>query len=300
MRQNKNNKRAAYRRGEKASIFLRKGMIFFAAVILIAVIGLGLKLAANAFTVSNIIVSGNHHLENQDVIKSSGIRRGESLLELSFKDVEKSAKKNFWIKGISMRKEFPDTVSLIIEESTPKALLSLRGETSLVDARGEVLDKISGEGTPFLPVIKDIDPLINKEAIIEALDLVDVLSEKKRLEGKESIEIWLESYGLAMKIDGDMLKVGYGKYTEKFDKWKSLEPEIRKMETAVEYVDLRFDDVIVQPVKKEEAVKPVKKEETAETVKKDAAVQMVKKDVPVKTAKKKAAVKTKKKVKKRS
>lgn len=284
-------------------------MIFFSAVILIAVIGLGMKLAASAFTVKNIIVSGNHHLEDEDVIKSSGIWRGESLIELSFKDVEKSAKKNFWIKGISMRKEFPDTVSIIIEESSPKALLSLRGETSLVDERGEVLDKISGEGTPFLPVIKDIDPLINKEAIKEALEMVDVLSEKKRLEGKESIEIWLESYGLAMKMDGDMLKIGYGKYTEKFDKWKSLEPEIRKMETAVEYVDLRFDDVIVQPVKKEEIPKSVKKGETVQTAKKDAAVQTVKKeetvqtvkkDVLVKTAKKKAAVKTKKKVKKKS
>lgn len=281
-------------------------MLFFSAVILIAVIGLGMKLAASTFTVKNIIVSGNHHLEDEDVIKSSGIWRGESLIELSFRDVEKNARKNFWIKEISMRKEFPDTVALIIEESSPKALLSLRGETSLVDARGEVLDKISGEGTPFLPVIKDIDPLINKEAIKEALSLVDVLSEKKRLEGKESIEIWLESYGLAVKMDGDMLKIGYGKYTEKFDKWKALEPEIRKMETAVEYVDLRFDDVIVQPVKKEEKPKSVKKEETVQTAEKDAAVQTVKKeetvkkDVPVKTAKKKVKARTKKKVKKRS
>lgn len=290
MRPNNNRKRAAYRRGEKASIFLRRGVILFSAVILIAVIGIGVKLAASTFTVKNIIVSGNHHLEDEDVIKSAGIRRGESLMDLSFKDIEKRAKKNFWIKGISMRKDFPDTVSLIIEESFPKALLSLRGETSLVDGRGEVLDKISGEGTPFLPVIKDIDPLINKEAVKEALDLVDVLSEKGRLEGKESIQIWLESYGLAVKIDSDMLKVGFGNFTEKFDKWKALEPEIRKLEDPIDYVDLRFSDVIVQKTKKEAIEKkPVKKEAAADAVKKEETVQ---------TAKKVTRVKPKKKVKK--
>lgn len=263
MRPNKKKKRAGYRRGEKVYIFLKTGSIILSAVIIIAVIGIGVKLAANTFTIKKIIVSGNHHLEDADVIASAGIRRGASLMDLSFNDIEKKAKKNFWIKGISMRKEFPDTVALIIEESFPKALLSLSGEISLVDGRGEVLDKISGESTPFLPVIKDIDPKINKEAVKEALDLVDVISEKKRLEGKESIEIWLESYGLAMKIDGDILKVGYGKYTEKFDKWKALEPEIRKLEDPIDYVDLRFDDVIVQRIKKE----PIKKESTKKEVK---------------------------------
>lgn len=231
-------------------IFLRRGIVVLSAVIIVAVIGLGVKLAARTFTVKNIIVSGNYHLEDEEVIKSSEIKEGDSLLALSFNDIEKKFRHNAWIREVSLRKEFPDTVSIMIRESVPKVLLSLKGETFLADERGKVLEKINDEGTPFLPVIKDIDPYKKRDALSEALKLVDVLLEKKILEGKESIEIRLESYGLAVKMDGEIIKVGYKNYSEKFDKWKALEPEIRKREGSIKYVDLRFDDVIVKPLRR--------------------------------------------------
>jgi cell division septal protein FtsQ len=42
--------------------------------------------------------------------------------------------------------------------------------------------------------------------------------------------------------------VGYGNYSKKFDRWIELEPELRKKEMSILYVDLRFkDSVIVKP-----------------------------------------------------
>jgi hypothetical protein len=47
------------------------------------------------------------------------------------------------------------------------------------------------------------------------------------------------------------VKVGYGKYNEKIDRWKNLEAEIRRRNIMIDYVDLRFmDKVIVKPLKK--------------------------------------------------
>ena len=129
-------------------------------------------------------------------------------------------------------------------------MLNLNGDIFLADERGRVLEKVDDPSTSFLPVINDIDPQKEKEALSEAIRLVDVLSEKGMFEGKESIEIGLESYGLAMKMDGEIIKVGYKDYAEKFERWKVLEPEIRKREGAIKYVDLRFDDVIVKPLRK--------------------------------------------------
>jgi cell division protein FtsQ len=249
-RKNKNKKRSAYWRGERITIFFRRGMIALFAVIIVAVIGLGVKLAARTFTVKKIIVSGNYHLEDEEVIRSSKIRLGDSLVDLSFVDVRESFRENAWIKDVSLRKQFPDTVSIKIEEASPKVLLSLNGETFLADEEGRMLEKIEGQSASFLPVINDIDPLKEREALSEAMKLVDALSEKGLLEGKESVEIGLESYGLAMKIDGEIIKVGYKDYAEKFEKWKVLEPEIRKRGGAIKYVDLRFDDVIVKPFRK--------------------------------------------------
>ncbi len=232
------------------TIFLRRGVVFLSAVIIVTVVGLGVKLAAKTFTVQNIVVSGNYHLEDDHVIRSAEINEGDSLIDLSLQTVKERVKNNAWIRNVSIRKEFPDTVSIMIEESSPKVILSLKGEKLLVDERGEVLEKIDGEGTSFLPVINDIDPQKEADAFAEALKLVEVISEKGVIDGKESIEIGLEPYGLAMKIDGEVIKVGYENYSEKFDKWQVLEPEIRKREGDIKYVDLRFDDVIVKPLRK--------------------------------------------------
>ncbi|MBI4843317.1 MAG: FtsQ-type POTRA domain-containing protein [Nitrospirae bacterium] len=260
MRQKKGNRRrAAYRRGEKSLMFLRRGAIILITLIIIAAAGFGIKLAANVFTVEKVKVSGNYHLDERDVISSSGIRRGESLISLSLKDVEERFRQNAWIREVSLRKQFPDTVSITVKESAPKVLLALNGETFLADERGKVLEKVNEIGTQFLPVINNIDAEKDGKALSEALKLVDALSQKGILEGKESVEIRLEPYGLAMKMDGEELRVGYRDYEKKFERWKALEPEIRKRGLAVEFVDLRFDDVIVQPLI------PVKKEAAAKT-----------------------------------
>jgi hypothetical protein len=61
----------------------------------------------------------------------------------------------------------------------------------------------------------------------------------------------LKPYGLVVNMDGEYVKVGYGRYAEKFGRWKALESEIRKKNIAIDYVDLRFEnEVIVKPLKK--------------------------------------------------
>ena len=91
----------------------------------------------------------------------------------------------------------------------------------------------------------------NKKDISEALKLIASLSEKNILSSRESIEIGTETYGLSVNMDGEFMKVGYGDYSEKFDRWIELEPEIRKRGVLIKYIDLRFkDSVIVKPIKK--------------------------------------------------
>ena len=98
-------------------------------------------------------------------------------------------------------------------------------------------------------MIKDIS-LKNEKGMREAIKLVDALSKKNVLARRETIEIGLASYGLKMNIDGELIKVGFGNYAAKFDRWVELEPEIREKGMPIQYVDLRFkDSVIVKPLK---------------------------------------------------
>ncbi len=247
----RSRQRSAYWRGEKMIIFCKRGIIALSIFIFIAGVVSGLRFLADVFPVENILVSGNNNLDKSDIIGTLNIRSGESLFRLSLGEVETRLKRNAWIKKVSLRKQFPDTIMIDVEEAVPKALLRFKEHMFLVGKDGNILEEIQNKSTPFLPVIVGINPKKDRGGIKEALKLIDVLAEKDILSSKESVEVMLKAYGLVMNMDGEYVKVGYGKYTEKLGRWKNLEEEIRRKNINVDYVDLRFNnEVIVKTLKK--------------------------------------------------
>jgi cell division protein FtsQ len=246
----KKKRKVAYRRGEKAVIFFRRGTVVLLAIVIVAASVLGVKALTYQFSINDIKVIGNYHLEHKDVISSVKIEKGEPLLKISLKDIEERLVQNAWVKSASIKKQLPDTLLIRIVEAEPMALLSLKKRLYLMDGEGELLERLEGNGVPFLPVIKNINPKKKKD-MTEALKLVGALNEKNIIANRESIEIGVEPYGLRMNLDGELIKVGYGNYSDKFDRWLALEPEIRKKGLPIKYVDLRFkDSVIIKPLDK--------------------------------------------------
>lgn len=247
----KNNKqKSAYRRGEQVAVYLKWGTFVLLGVIAAAALVLGIKVLTRHFSVNEIVVSGNYHLDKEDIVKSMKITKGFPLLDISSSDINKRLGENPWIKSVALKKQFPGTLLIKVEEAAPKALLSVKDKLYIIDENGNILERINGESTPFLPVIKEIGP-DNKKDISEALKLISTLAQKNILGIMESIEIGTETYGLFVKLDGELIKVGYGDYPAKFDRWIELEPEIRKRGLPIKYIDLRFkDSVIVKPLNK--------------------------------------------------
>jgi cell division septal protein FtsQ len=231
------------------AMFFKRGTLFFLIIIPIALTTLGVKWFIQNFHLRTVLVSGNYHLDEKDIVESSGIRKGESLMDIRFSVIDKKLKENAWIREVALRKQFPGTLVIKVEEAVPKVLLRSKKRLYLLSGDGKILERIKGDLTPFLPVIKDIS-IKNTKGIREAIKLVDALSKKNVLDHRETIEIGLESYGLKVNIDGELIKVGYGNYAAKFDRWVELEPEIREKGMPIQYVDLRFkDSVIVKPLK---------------------------------------------------
>ncbi len=243
-------RKAAYRQGEKAAIFFKRGTMLLLAVVIVAASVLGVKALSYQFGINEIQIIGNYHLEKKDVISRSKIEKGEPLLKINLGEIENRLEQNAWIKSASIKKRLPDTLLIKIEEAEPMALLNLKKRLYLMDGDGELLERLKGDGIPFLPVIKNINPK-KKEDMKEALKLVSILNDKNIIADRDSIEIGVESYGLKINMDGELIKVGYGDYSAKFDRWMALEPEIRKKGLPIKYVDLRFkDSVIVKPLNK--------------------------------------------------
>lgn len=255
MQSKRSKKRSAYWRGEKLIIFFRRGIIFLLLVALVTSAVLGARALSQVFPVKNILVSGNYHLDENEIKRVANIN-DRSLLRLSLDDLKTSIERNAWIKTVVLRKQFPDTIMMNVEEAEPKALLRNEGHMFLLDAGGNILEEIEDSGTPFLPVLRGINPEKDIGGVLEALKLIDALSEKNMLSGKESVEILLKTYGLVLNMDGEYIKVGYGEYAKKLGRWQDLEAEIKKKNITVDYVDLRFDnEVIVKPLKQKKKIK---------------------------------------------
>ncbi len=264
-RQDKRSKqRSAFRSGEKILFFLKRGVIVLSVVAFIVLVILGAKLSARPFIIRTIEVSGNQNVEEYD-IKRAALKDGESLLGVSFGELEARIKRIAWIKKVSLRKQFPDTLLVHVEETTPKALLKFNGSLFLVDSQGKLLEEIKEKGMYFLPLIAEVDPVRDRGGILEALKLVDALTEKNILSGKESTEIRREPVGLTMNMDGETLIMGYGEYRDKLVRWKELEPELRKKNINMVYVDLRFKDKVI--------VKPFRPAERTQTASRTQAVR---------------------------
>ncbi|GAB4536424.1 MAG: hypothetical protein Fur0020_04400 [Thermodesulfovibrionia bacterium] len=250
MRSNK-RKRSAYRRGDRLMEAMKRVSILLSIIGAISLIIFIIMVSADLLIIREIEVSGNQHLDKTDLLRGSGLHEGISLLTLSLNDAERWLKDNPWIREVSLRKQFPDTLVIRVKETTPRALLNHRGSLFLIDDRGSIIQEITDKTYRFLPVI-NIDPKTNRRELMESLRLVQALEEGDLLSKAESIDIGLESYGLFMRIDGKLLKIGYDNYSEKLKKWATIHEELKRADLKMEYVDLRFKDVIIKPIAKQE------------------------------------------------
>jgi cell division protein FtsQ len=199
--------------------------------------------------VKHIAFIGNRHLTDDELIALARVHVGESLITISNRKVSQRLLKSPWIRSVSVRKEFPARLSVVIEESVPFALLDMNGHLFLVDEKGEFLEELKDDSIPFLPVIAG-DPFKEREGFSEAIKLAKLMNDRGFLSETDHIEIMIRKpHELALTIDGTVVKMGAGRYEEKLERLINLEDEIKSRGIFVDYIDLRFaNKAIVKPM----------------------------------------------------
>jgi len=201
------------------------------------------------FPLREVVCYGNLHLSETELRSMTGLNGGEGLFHISTKGISEKLLKSPWIKNVSIRKEFPHSVSIRIYESSPFAILEMKGRSFLVDEKGKMLEEMKG-AIPFLPVIA-ADPFEDRQDFMEALHLARVLKDKKIATERGRVEIVAGKgpESISMVLDGVLIKIGQGDYEQKLSRLFQLEGEIKKRAITVDYVDLRFANrVVVKPI----------------------------------------------------
>ena len=155
-----------------------------------------------------------------------------------------------WIKEIRVRKNFPSTLKVAIEDRHPAALLQ-KSHICLIDRDGVTLQEVDSLNSWDLPLFVDSKDF--KENIAEKLDLGWALLDSLDPSEREEIAVIdlteYENAKVKFKESPTWVILGDSRFHERLKLYRAQE-SLFKQYGALEYVDLRFEErIYIKPQK---------------------------------------------------
>ena len=197
---------------------------------------LNIKINLPFFKIKNIDFRNQLYLEEN--IKSDIINNftNKSLINLSKKNLNKHFEKSKWVNSYKLKKKYPNTILIILNEHKPIAIYSKDNLSYLVNNNYTLTKKIINTQT-------DID-LINLKGEFDAKQFKDIYSNLIITNFLKKVkEIKIKSLNRMDLLLFNNIKVSFGEYSSK----KQIEvlKQILKKYPNIERVDLRNEGRVV-------------------------------------------------------
>ena len=247
----------------------RRWVLFFTAVV--APVGIAsyflttFALSSPCFelhSADDIQVTGNQFVSREEVANALGLPLhagsgpGAKVFRLSLTAQRKQVEAIAWVRSAALTRVLPNRLVVHVTERTPVAFANMGGHVSLMDSEGALLDKPESAFFDF-PVITGLG---SNASLVERRNRIALYQDFMRQLGEEiSYSGWIVSE--ADLADGDDLKAmlvrgrqtlqvhfGHENFLQRFHTFLALLPELRKSNTPLDSVDLRFrNQVVVNP-----------------------------------------------------
>ena len=218
---------------------------------------IGFVLASDALTVTRITVQGNQRMSRGEVL---GLLEGLSGTSIVLIDLESWRQKLLmspWVADASIRRMFPGTLAVAIEERQPIGIGRIKGTLFLIDRTGTVIDEFGPNYADFdLPIIDGLSPIGEEGQAVDEVRaalagrLMSELASRPKLAGQVSQIDVTDSRNAIVLLKGDtaLLRVGDENFIQRLQSYLDLMPALRERMPDIDYVDLRFDErVYVRP-----------------------------------------------------
>jgi len=114
------------------------------------------------FEVKRVELTGIKHMDRLTVYAIAFDQHSMAMPQVDLEAVRAKLLRYGWVEDARVSRRLPDTLVVDIVERTPAAVWQYQGRLRLVDASGVVLEDVSGEATPDLPLL--IGPNANRHA----------------------------------------------------------------------------------------------------------------------------------------
>ena len=222
---------------------LKKGFLFL--VVSAAIIGI--VVYSPLFTLRDIRVEGNVYLTKEDIMRISGVYKGEPLFQLQTDVVTKRLMQDLRIEEVVVRRSLPDKLDMIIKERKPVATVACEYGYLDMDRNGKIIDGYQSLKSMEIPMITGIsvhDMYIgddikdeNVKKIVSFLQHLD----QESLSQISEIAIVGPDYLVAYTTKSVQIRLGSMDHLEeKADLTMTFLEDLKTNRYAVEYVDFSY------------------------------------------------------------
>lgn len=210
----------------------------------------------------DVAIDGNQYVSREEILSAIGLPlywtagQGVSIFRVNLNEARKQVESISWVKSAVVTRAFPHRLAVHIVERAPVAFVTLSGQVKLVDADGVYLEKPDKAGFNF-PVLEGLDTMGNVMERVSRIamyqDFMRQLSASAPTSGWMISEVNLADADdlKAMLVQGrESIEVHFGRsnFQERFADFLALLPDIRKTNTRIDSVDLRYrNQVVVNP-----------------------------------------------------
>ena len=125
------------------------------------------------FVVNTIQTVGRDRASKNDLSKILKKYQKTSLLSLDLNYIQSEVEKVAWIKKVIIRRVLPNTLSLTIEEFSPRAVWIRGRDRYVLDKNGYTIEKVSDDQFQNYFTIKGAEAELNLMNLIESLENFD-------------------------------------------------------------------------------------------------------------------------------
>ena len=109
--------------------------------------------SASGFALATVNVTGNSQTSEIDILGAIGLNGHTSLIGFDAEAARERIAALPWIQSVTVRKVYPATIDVMIEERRPFAIWQHGRELTIVDRRGQAIAPYPGVGLRSLPLV---------------------------------------------------------------------------------------------------------------------------------------------------
>ena len=108
--------------------------------------GIVFAMLSPMFNITSIVVNGNSKISSETIISLSGLEIDQNIFRFNSNNVKNNIKQNAYIDSVEIKREFPDTIEIVVEEREPTFMLTYGNAYVYINNQGYILEITSKKG----------------------------------------------------------------------------------------------------------------------------------------------------------